>query len=238
MRTYSAMPRAGCTGKQKLSGKNRFEWMPRARAWKRSEAAPAAPVVVGVADLESGGPAVDNVERRFRRFAEARCPERARLLDTSVEECALVDQAPPSKTLRTLLEQLGPPEPGEPYGTRSAARRWHRQVPQPREGFQARTTRQPRAERRDEGIAREPRPDRKRAAASDAAAAGSPSKRARVLAEAAPDLAPLAPEAARASGSDPVCAAATVVPSVAKREGKARERNLGRAKATAKEGQE
>ena len=36
-----------------------------------------------------------NVERRFLRFSDLHCPESARLLDVSVEECALVDQAPP-----------------------------------------------------------------------------------------------------------------------------------------------
>ena len=46
-----------------------------------------------------------NLERRFRRFSEVHCPERARLLDTSVEECALVDQAPPSKLLRSWMQQ-------------------------------------------------------------------------------------------------------------------------------------
>ena len=48
-----------------------------------------------------------NVERRFRRFAEVHCPERARLLDTSVEECSLVDQAPPSTLLRSWLATAG-----------------------------------------------------------------------------------------------------------------------------------
>ena len=56
-----------------------------------------------------------NLERRFRRFAEVHCPERARLLDTSVEECSLVDQAPPSKLLRTWLEQQKRTEPGEAH---------------------------------------------------------------------------------------------------------------------------
>ncbi len=173
-----------------------------------------------------------NMERRFRRYAEARCPERARLLDTSVEECALVDQAPPSKTLRTWLEQLGPPEPGEPYGPRSAARRWYREVLQPCKRSQARATRSPSAERRGKGIVREPRTEaafgHTGSAAIDAEAVASPSKRARVPTEAAPD------SVCAARASDPVCAAATVVASVAKREAKARERNLGGAKAAAK----
>ena len=32
-----------------------------------------------------------NLERRFRRFREIRCPERARLLDVTVEGCVLVE---------------------------------------------------------------------------------------------------------------------------------------------------
>ena len=185
-----------------------------------------------------------NVERRFRRLAELRCPERARLLDTSVEECSLVDQAPPSKLLRTWLEQQRT-EPGEAHGAHSTARRWFRRVLQLHERFQARAERRLRprgATRRDKGIEREPRPDRrteagfgrKRAAAIDAMVAASPSKRLRILAESAPDLAALALGAAQGSGADPVGAAAKVVASVAKREGKARERYLGGAKAAAK----
>ena len=41
-----------------------------------------------------------NLERRFCRFREIRCSERAQLLDASVENCVLVEQAPPSKLLR------------------------------------------------------------------------------------------------------------------------------------------
>jgi len=67
----------------------------------------------------------------------------------------------------------------------------------------------------------------------NAIVAASPSKRRRILAEAAPDLAALALGAAQGSGEDPVNAAATVVASVASREGKARERYLGGAKAAA-----
>ena len=41
-----------------------------------------------------------NLERRFRRFREIRCPERAQLLDVTVESCVIVEQAPPSKIMR------------------------------------------------------------------------------------------------------------------------------------------
>ncbi len=130
------------------------------------------------------------MERRFRRFAEARFPERARLLDTSVEECALVDQAPASKVLGERLEQLVQTEPGELLAPYSAAARWCRQAFQQHGLFEARTTMPPRAEIRDKGRVPWPWPDRKRAAAVDAEAAASPSKRARMLAEAALHLAP------------------------------------------------
>eukprot|EP00959_Pyramimonas_sp_CCMP1952_P129812 2714906-Pyramimonas_sp.AAC.1 len=65
-------------------------------------------------------------------------------------------------------------------------------------------------------------------------AAASLSKRARFLAEAAPDLAAVAQEAAQASAADPVRPAATVVAAVSKREAEVRERNLAGAKAAAK----
>ena len=185
-----------------------------------------------------------NVERRFRRFAEVHCPERARLLDTTVEECALVDQAPPSKLLRTWLQQQERTVPAaaatagaDPHST---ARRWYRRVLLLHERLHAsKAERIPRVERRDKGITREPRPDsrteagfgRKRAAAIDAIMATSPSKRPRILAEAAPDFAALAQGAAAAATVGP---AATVVANVAKREAQARERYLGGAKAAAK----
>ena len=41
-----------------------------------------------------------NLERRFGRFRDLRCPERARFLDVSVEDCMIVEQAPPSQMLR------------------------------------------------------------------------------------------------------------------------------------------
>ena len=182
-----------------------------------------------------------NLERRFRRFAEVHCPERARLLDVSVEDISIVDQAPSSKLLRTWLEQQERSEPGEAHGHHS--RRWYKRVLMLHERLQGPTEwRRPKAARRDKGIEREFRPDRdteaafgrKRAAAIDAFVAASPSKRRRILADGAPDLAALALETAQGSGKDRVNAAATVVASVAKREGKARERFLGGAMAAAK----
>ena len=43
-----------------------------------------------------------NLERRFRRVRETRCPQRAQLLDVSVENCVVVEQAPSRQILRTL----------------------------------------------------------------------------------------------------------------------------------------
>ena len=183
-----------------------------------------------------------NLERRFRRFGEVHCPERARLLDASVEDVSIVDQAPSSKLLRTWLEQQERSEPGEAHGPHSSASRWFKRVLLLHERFQGPTgERSRKAARRDKGIEREFRPDRdteaafgrKRAAAIDAIVAASPSKRRRILADGAPVLAALARETAQGSGEDRVNAAATVVASVAKREGKARERYLGGAKAAA-----
>ena len=44
--------------------------------------------------------ATGNLERRFRRVCEIRCPQRAQLLDVTLETCVVVEQAPPSKTLQ------------------------------------------------------------------------------------------------------------------------------------------
>ena len=187
-----------------------------------------------------------NLERRFRRFDEVHCPERAKLLDISVEECSFVEQAPPSKLLGTWLQQheqehSKPDEAGGPHY--DAAKRWYGRVLRLYARIRGPMAKsRQKAERRDKGMAREFLPDReteagfgrKRAAAVDALVAASPSKRRRIIAEAAPDLAALARGTAQGSGDDPFIAAATVVDAVAKREGKARERYLGGAKAAAK----
>ena len=185
-----------------------------------------------------------NLERRFRLFREVHCPERARFLDTSVEDVLIVGQAPSSKLLRMWLEQQERSDPGEAHGPHSSASRWFRRVLALHERLQGPLVeRRPKAARRDKGIEREVRPDRdnteaafgrKRAAAIDAIVAASPSKRRRILADGAPVLAELARETAQGTGEDGVNAAATVVAFVAKGEGKARERYLGGAKAAAK----
>ena len=179
-----------------------------------------------------------NVERRFRRFSEVHCPERAQLLDTSVEDIMLVDQAPGSKLLRSWLEQQDPCEPYE----RGCGPRWLKRVLSLHERYHSSSKPKARAARRDRGVGRDRQPERdteaafgrKRAAAVHAMVTASPSKRARLLAEGAPVLAALAQEAAQASGVDRVGAPATVVSAVAKRETKARARYVGGARAAAK----
>ena len=182
-----------------------------------------------------------NLERRFRTFSEVHCPERAQLLDTSVEEIMLVDQAPPSKLLRSWLEQQ---ERSETCAARDpSAARWFKRVLLLHERFQRPTgSGRPKAARRDQGVERAPRQDRdteagfgcRRAAAVDAIVEASPSKRRRLLADGAPALAALAQEIARGGGEDRGSAAATVVASVAKRADAARERYVGGAMAAAK----
>ena len=49
-----------------------------------------------------------NVERRFRVYSEHHTPQRASLLETSVQDCMIADQAPSSTELRQLLEHPPP----------------------------------------------------------------------------------------------------------------------------------
>ena len=90
--------RAGCTTRQAW-GRAAAEWPELHRGRRLVE-------LFLIWKTSSG-----NLERRFRRFAEVHCPERARLLDTSVEDLSMVDQAPSSKLLRMWLEQQERSEP-------------------------------------------------------------------------------------------------------------------------------
>ena len=48
-----------------------------------------------------------NLERRFRTVRETATPQRARLLDVSVESCMLItDHTPASKSLHTLHKSI------------------------------------------------------------------------------------------------------------------------------------
>ena len=174
-----------------------------------------------------------NLERRFRRFREIRCPERAQLLDVSVENCMLVEQAPPSKMLREWADACK----NTSYFQRCT--RLHRKLC----GEVA--TRKRVAQRRDAGVPRNMEsstqaPDteaafgRKRAAAMAEVEAASPSKRARMLSKAPLGLARVAQEAAQASKHTPAAASASVVATVAKRDAAAEGRNLRGAAAAAK----
>ena len=125
-----------------------------------------------------------NVERRFRVYSEFHTRERAKLLETSVEDCMIADQAPSSTELRRLLEH---PPPDKNY---------LQELDRFRAGhFPGAKTRGRYHERRDAGVNRskangdegegclrtEAAFGRKRAAAVSKAVAASPAKRARMM---------------------------------------------------------
>ena len=130
-----------------------------------------------------------NVERRFRVYCEHHTPQRASLLETSVQDCMIADQAPPSTELRKLLEH---PSPDKNYF--QELDRFHAGM------FPGASTRGRYQERRDAGVRKagvrkangdegegclrtEAAFGRKRAAVVSEAAAASPAKRARMMAE-------------------------------------------------------
>ena len=183
-----------------------------------------------------------NLERRFRRFRETRCPQRAKMLDISVENILLVEQAPPSKMLRAScssfagargsLDQAG----RNPYIEHIA--KLHLKI----HGKAKQRIRH--QERRDAGISRGPAsgnlgPEteaafgRKRAAAITDAVEASPSKRARMIRNAHIGLSQVAQEAAEESLQNPVAASAAAVSRVAKRAVSAKDCNLRGAQAAA-----
>ena len=172
-----------------------------------------------------------NLERRFRRFREIKCPERASLLDITIEQCVMVEQAPPSKMLQqdesmknAYCQQVLKLH-GKLHGTCGKRRRL--------------------TERRDVGISRtaasastgpvtEAAFGRKREAAIAEVVAESPSKRARRIAEAPIGLARVARETAQETAQHPTAASAVVVQKVAKRVLPIKERDLRGALAAAK----
>ena len=184
-----------------------------------------------------------NLERRFRRFREIRCPERAKLLDVSVENCMLVEQAPPSKMLRTLQSSFSDARASLHQADKN---NYFQHVLKLHEKLHGNgPTRIRRVERRDAGASREPASGRlgpeteaafgrKREAAIADAAAASLSKRARMIRNAPLGLSRVAQEAAEESVQNPAAASAAVVAKVAKRHGAAKERNLRGAEAAAK----
>ena len=187
--------------------------------------------------------ATGNLERRFRRFREISCPERAQLLDTTVEDCMLVEQAPPSKMLRELIPSVADV---------SASKREADKDPYLRHVFKLHEklhgnvkTRIRRAQRRDAGFSREVVKDRlgpeteaafgrKREAAIVEVTAASQNKRARMIADAPLGLSQIAREVAQASTQGSAAASDAIVKQVAKRDQAAKEQNLRGAVAAAK----
>ncbi len=183
-----------------------------------------------------------NLERRFRRFRETRCPQRAQLLDVSVENCVVVEQAPSSHILRTLPSLVSDAramrhKTGSTYiqHVLKLHEKLHGNGP----------TRIRRAERRDAGAKRQPASGRlgpeteaafgrKREAAVADVAAASPSKRARMISNAPLGLSQVAQEATEESLENPASASDAVVARVAKRDGPAKARHMRGAEAAAK----
>jgi len=60
--------------------------------------------------------ATGNVERRFRRFREVRCAQRAQVQDAAIDSCIWVEQAPPSKTLGSLIPAVSASVASQPSG--------------------------------------------------------------------------------------------------------------------------
>ena len=193
-----------------------------------------------------------NLERRFRRIGEIRVPERAQLLDVSIEKCVFVEQAPSSKCLR-LLDPSKASSSASLHQTdasaslhQTAKNRYFQHILQLHAKHHGSTkTRVRLSERRDAGTLREgvesrcgPETDaafgRKRAAAIAEVVAASPSKRARMIDKAPHALGRIIQEVAQESAQNPSAASAAVVASVAKREGQVRDHNLRGAEAAAK----
>ena len=173
-----------------------------------------------------------NLERKFRRFRELRCPERAKLLDVTVESCMLVEQAPPGKMLNQQEE---------------VKRKYCHHVLKLHEKLSGKMHRRiRRIPRRDAGVPREepasgrlgPETEaafgRKRAAAVADVVEASPSKRTRMLDNAPPGLASVAQEAGVEAKHNPPAASADVVSRVAKRAKGFDEQHLRGASAAAK----
>ena len=184
-----------------------------------------------------------NLERRFRRLREIRCPERAKLLDVSVENCVLVEQAPPSNILRTCQSSFSDARASRHQAYKNNY--IHNVLKLHAKLHGNGQTRMRRAERRDAGTTREPvsgrlGPEteaafgRKREAAVADVAASSPSKRAHMIRNAPLGLSRVAQEAAEENVLNPATASVAVVARVAKRDGPTKERNLRGAQAAAK----
>ncbi len=179
-----------------------------------------------------------NLERRFRRFREIRCPQRAQLLDVSVENCVVVEQAPSSHILRTLPSSFSDARAMR----HKTGNTYIQHVLKLHEKLHATgPTRIRRAERRDAGAKRQPAsgevgPDteaafgRKREAAVADVAAASPSKGARMISSAPLGLSWATEERVH----NPASASDAVVARVAKRDVPSEARHMRGAEAAAK----
>jgi hypothetical protein len=172
--------------------------------------------------------ATGNLERRFRRFREIRCPERAKMLDVSVGNCVRIEQAPPARLLRAQLSY-------------PAARVYIQQILKLHAELHQVPNRNRQVERRDAGVPRVPasgRPGpvteaafgRQREAAIVDVEAAPAAKRARMVRDAPTGLRRVLEEVAGESA----VASAGVIARVAQREKPVRERIFRGAEAAAK----
>ena len=180
-----------------------------------------------------------NLERRFRRFRETRTPQRAKLLDLSVEDCMIVDHAPSSKILRILQSSFSTSRDAAKNNYISQLLKLHETL------YGRQKQRVNRDERRDAGVKKElvsgrlgPETEaafgRKREAAVAVVAAACQDKRARMLCNAPLGLSRVAQEAAAESAANPAAASASTVARVAKRAVPVKDQNLRGAEAAAK----
>ena len=226
-----------CAEKHSLQGcHTRAAWGRASAEWPEFQSGRRLVDLLLVWKIASG-----NLERRFRRFREVRCAERAKLLDISIENCTIVEQAPPSKMLRRLISSVSDSIAGlHQAGETSKTTYFKRVVKLHEKVHGSAKTRVRRFERRDCALPRQdakPRPGpeteaafgRKREAAIAEVATASPSKRARVLRDAPFGLGQVAQEAAEESAQNP-----SAVSQVAKRDKAAKEQNLRGAVAAAK----
>ena len=184
-----------------------------------------------------------NLERRFRRFREVCCPQRAQLLDISVEDCMLVEQAPPSKMLRRLMPSASDVSARSLEADKNPYLHHILKLHEKLHGNGKTRIRQ--AQRRDAGISREaasatlgPETEaafgRKREAAIAEVTAASQNKRARMIAKAPLGLSQIVRDVAEERAQNPAPAPKDIVEKVAKRDEAAKERNLRGAAAAAK----
>ena len=233
--------------KEHIKGSDpRFAWARVAAKWPEFHSARQLLEIYFVWKTTSG-----NLERRFRRFREIRCPQRARMLDLSVENCMFVEQAPSSKLCRGFLEssEAGREVDAESLDSKKKSKKKnyvHEILTLHQKLHPTKSLRIHQKERRDAGVARpaasaKVRKDteaafgRKRERAVSALVAAEPEKRARMVDHDAPrGLRSLCAEVAAEAQDEQISASATVQAKVEQKAEKAKEQFQNGKEAAAK----